>query len=82
MSHMLVVTTVCRGRPAIKAARVILTLALCAVSLFTAACKKGPELTCKVNDVCFVCPDEKAQAKCIRDPSGARCKYAEPSHCK
>ena len=38
MSHMLVVTTLCRGRPAIKAARVILTLALCTVSLLTAAC--------------------------------------------
>ena len=53
------------------------------IGVLTPACKKsGPELTCKVNNVCFVCPDEAAQAKCIRDPSVARCKYAEMSHCK
>ncbi len=62
--------------------RILLSLALSAVSLLAIACKKGPELTCKVNGVCFVCPNEEAQAKCIRDPSIARCKYAEPSHCK
>lgn len=62
--------------------RILSSLALAAVSLLSIACKKGPELTCKVNGVCFVCPNEAAQAKCIRDPSIARCKYAEPSHCK
>jgi hypothetical protein len=52
-------------------------------ALLAVACKRsGPELTCKVNGVCFVCPSEQAQARCVRDPSGARCKYAEPSHCK
>ena len=56
---------------------------LLATALLASACKrKGPELTCKVNAVCFVCPDETAQAKCHRDPSTARCKYADPSHCK
>jgi hypothetical protein len=53
--------------------------------LLAAACSKrndGPELTCKVNGVCFVCPNAVAQANCIRDPSTSRCKYAEPSHCK
>jgi len=52
--------------------------------LLVAACAKkaGPELTCKVNDVCFVCPDEKAQARCKVDPSTSHCKFAEPSHCK
>jgi hypothetical protein len=55
-------------------------LLVCA--LLASACKRsGPELTCKANGVCFVCPDEKAQTKCQRDPSTARCKYAEPSHC-
>jgi hypothetical protein len=62
--------------------KTIATLLLCAFAALSLACKKGPELTCKVNGVCFVCPDEAAQAKCIRDPSVARCKYAEPSHCK
>ena len=57
-------------------------LALLTGAFLLAACKRrGPELTCKANDVCFVCPDEKAQARCARDPSGARCKYAAPSHC-
>ena len=65
-----------------SAKRVVVGLVLCVVSTVAVACKKGPELTCKVNDVCFVCPDETAQAKCIRDPSVARCKYAEMSHCK
>jgi hypothetical protein len=49
--------------------------------VLTSACKQKPELTCRVNAVCFVCPDEKSQAACQRDPSSARCKYAEPSHC-
>ena len=61
----------------------LLTIALIAGTLVTACKKKsGPELTCKVNGVCFVCADEKAQAKCKVDPSTARCKYAEPDHCK
>ena len=60
-----------------------LLLLVLLASLLVGACKRGgPELTCKANGVCFVCPDEKAQARCVRDPSGARCKYAEPSHCK
>jgi hypothetical protein len=63
--------------------RHVVGLVLGLLGLLAASCKKsGPELTCKVNNVCFVCPDEAAQAKCIRDPSVARCKYAEMSHCK
>lgn len=63
-----------------KSAFVVAVLAL---GLVAVSCKKsGPELTCKVNNVCFVCPDEAAQAKCVRDPSVARCKYAEMTHCK
>ncbi len=52
------------------------------VGVVAAACHKGPELTCKVNDQCFVCPDEKAKASCVRDPTSSRCKWAEPHHCK
>lgn len=64
--------------------RAIVVVMVAAFAALGFACKKkgGPELTCKVNGVCFVCPDEAAQAKCFRDPSVARCKYAEPSHCK
>jgi hypothetical protein len=63
-------------------ARVVFTLGcvLGAVAL-AAACKHGPELTCRVNEQCFVCPDEKAKAACVRDPTTSRCKWAEPSHC-
>lgn len=57
-------------------------LAALAAAASTAACNQGPELTCKVNDQCFVCPTEKARAMCVRDPSVARCKWAEPSHCR
>jgi hypothetical protein len=53
-----------------------------ALGILVASCKKGPELTCKVNDQCFVCPDEKAKSNCVRDPTSSRCKWAEPSHCK
>ncbi|MBS2019504.1 MAG: hypothetical protein JST00_41970 [Deltaproteobacteria bacterium] len=53
------------------------------IALVVAACKKsGPEITCKVNDVCFVCPNEKEKAACFRDPASSRCKWIEPSHCK
>jgi hypothetical protein len=57
---------------------VISGIVLC---ILVASCKKGPELTCKVNDQCFVCPDEKAKSNCVRDPTSSRCKWAEPSHC-
>jgi hypothetical protein len=49
--------------------------------LAACACTRGPELTCRANEVCFVCPNEKEQAKCVRDPASSRCKYAEASHC-
>ena len=64
--------------------RTLALLLVTATLVTVTACKKksGPELTCKVNGVCFVCADEKAQAKCKVDPSTARCKYAEPDHCK
>ena len=56
---------------------------LVGLGLLLAACgKRGPELTCKANDVCFVCPDEKQQARCHADPSTSRCKWAPPDHCR
>ncbi|MBX3191984.1 MAG: hypothetical protein KF819_33645 [Labilithrix sp.] len=51
-------------------------------AMMVAACNRGPEITCKVNDQCFVCPNEKAKADCRKDPTSSRCKWAEPSHCK
>lgn len=70
-------------RPSVRAFLAFVTLAFVtlAIALPAASCKKGPELTCKVNDQCFVCPDERAKASCVRDPTSSRCKWAEPSHC-
>ena len=65
-------------RPALQLLVLLLVLTLC---ILAASCKKRPELTCKVNDQCFVCPDEKAKSNCPRDPTSSRCKWAEPSHC-
>ncbi len=63
--------------------RALLASVALAVGLLAASCKKGgPEITCKVNGVCFVCPDEKEKASCVRDPAASRCKWTEPSHCK
>jgi hypothetical protein len=60
------------------------TYVLLAVTL-VAACRReaapGQEVTCRVNAVCFVCPDEQEKAKCVRDPATSRCKWADPSHC-
>jgi len=66
-----------------RAAIAIVTSCLAAAlgSGLLAGCKRSPEITCKVNDQCFVCPDEKAKANCRRDPTSSRCKWAEPSHC-
>ena len=60
----------------------LIVLSVLACVLVVACKKKGPELTCRVNDVCFVCPNDKEQARCLRDPASSRCKYAEPTHCK
>ena len=63
---------------------IVIVIVGAVVGTLAASCKKkeGPELTCHVNAVCFVCPDEKAKANCIRDPATSKCKWAEPSHCK
>jgi len=64
-----------------KRAQVALVASL-TLGILAASCKQGPELTCKVNGVCFVCPDQKEKSSCVRDPAASRCKWAEPSHCK
>jgi hypothetical protein len=45
------------------------------------SCTAGEKKTCRVNDQCFVCSDEKSLAKCIRDPASARCKWKPPHEC-
>jgi hypothetical protein len=46
------------------------------------ACRGGPKRTCKVNDQCFVCPDEAAITRCKADPTRSRCKWTPPEDCK
>lgn len=62
--------------------KVAVVLTLLVTGSCLVGCNKGPEITCKVNDQCFVCPNEKAKANCMKDPTSSRCKWAEPSHCK
>jgi hypothetical protein len=54
---------------------------LCLLALVSGACTRERRL-CKVNDQCFVCTDDKSLAKCVRDPSTARCKWTPPNECK
>jgi len=66
----------------VKPKSLLLTFALTTFVVVASACSREPEITCKVNDQCFVCPDAKARAACVRDPTSSRCKWAEPSHCR
>ena len=52
------------------------------VVLLLVACKSAPQKFCKVNDQCFVCPDDAAVQKCFSDPTTSRCKWTPPSNCK
>ena len=36
---------------------------------------------CKMNNQCWVCPDEAAMKKCIINPGTSGCKLAGPSEC-
>lgn len=42
----------------------------------------GEKKTCRVNDQCFVCPDDGAVAKCKADPTRSRCKWTPMSDCE
>ena len=61
------------------------------LSLF--ACKGGnggapdgdgghaPKLICKMNNQCWICPDDAAMKKCIINPTTSGCKQASAGEC-
>ena len=42
---------------------------------------KGPKLICKMNNQCWICPDEAAMKKCIINPATSGCKQGSPGEC-
>jgi hypothetical protein len=60
----------------------IAALGLALAALLGGACGPSEKKHCKVNDQCFVCPDDKAFAACKRDPTSSRCKWTPPENCK
>ena len=65
-------------------------------SLFTMACKdagsaaggeggdggKAPKLICKMNNQCWICPDDAAMKKCIINPATSGCKLSSDGDCR
>jgi hypothetical protein len=43
--------------------------------------KPVPKLVCKVNNQCWICPDEGAMKKCIINPLTSGCKQATGGEC-
>lgn len=70
-----------------------LTSVLALTSLLALACKgsgdgttdadggKNVKHLCKMNNQCWVCPDEAAQKKCILNPVTSGCKLSGPTEC-
>ena len=40
-----------------------------------------PKLYCKINNGCWICPDDAAMKKCILNPATSGCKQAGISEC-
>jgi hypothetical protein len=40
-----------------------------------------PKMICKMNNQCWICPDEAAMKKCIINPATSGCKQASPDEC-
>lgn len=40
-----------------------------------------PKMICKMNNQCWICPDEAAMKKCILNPATSGCKQASPGEC-
>ena len=73
--------------------KILVLTTLCALtSILALACKdsgsatgpdggpKQPKLICKMNNQCWVCPDEAAMTKCIINPVTSGCKLS-PTDC-
>lgn len=61
-------------------------------SVLALACSKGSGGTdgdggkvvkqiCKMNNQCWICPDEAAMKKCIINPATSGCKLSGPTEC-
>lgn len=72
---------------------VVLASVLAGVSLLTIACKNsgggtgadgGPavKLICKMNNQCWICPNDAAMNKCIINPVSSGCKQASAGECQ
>jgi predicted small secreted protein len=71
----------------------IVTSVVLGVSLLTLACKNsgggtGPDggpnvkLICKMNNQCWICPNDNAMKKCIINPVSSGCKQASAGECQ
>lgn len=40
-----------------------------------------PKMICKMNNQCWICPDEAAMKKCILNPATSGCKPGLPGEC-
>ena len=76
--------------------RILVTATLAALTslviLSPLACKGGggatdadgghaPKMICKMNNQCWICPDEAAMKKCIINPATSGCKVGSPGDC-
>ena len=43
--------------------------------------KPVPKLYCKMNNQCWICPDDAAMKKCILNPTTSGCKQGGPTDC-
>ncbi len=41
----------------------------------------APKLICKMNNQCWICPDDAAMKKCIINPATSGCKAGVPGEC-
>jgi len=44
--------------------------------------KKAPKLICKMNNQCWICPDDAAMKKCIINPTTSGCKQSSEGECR
>lgn len=43
--------------------------------------KPAPKLICKMNNQCWICPDDDAMKKCIINPATSGCKQSTTGEC-
>ncbi len=43
---------------------------------------KAPKLICKMNNQCWICPDDGAMKKCIINPATSGCKLSSDGDCR